>query len=116
MLNVYSALRKPSDTGLDNKSSATALKGRSFPATDSRSSLADPSVTQMDFKPNGGVTFLKNNHPDVAIVGKGYGEDSHAVEPKPSSHAQKAKERRKPYKSKRRYFMLLSISYNSFTD
>ena len=54
----------------------------------------------LDFNPLGGVTFRDNPSSDVAIVGVGYGEDSHQTDPKPSMHASKARERRRVTKSK----------------
>lgn len=74
-------VRKPSQ---NSKSDATA----------SKQSLASPSVPQMDFQPRGGVTFTQNRSSDVEIVGKGYGDEPHQTDPRPSQYAVKAKEKR----------------------
>jgi hypothetical protein len=56
--------------------------------------LSSPSMPQMDFQPRGGVTFTQNRSSDVAIVGKGYSDESQQSDPRPSQHAMRAKARR----------------------
>ena len=70
-----------------------------YDTVDSNNKNGSESVNHFDFKPHGGVTFRENHKSDVAIVGKGYHDDSHHVEPKPAQYAVKAK--RKPSKGKR---------------
>ena len=80
---------------------------------------ASPSdvTSTANYKPFGGVTFKENRDADVAIVGKGYGEDSQQADPKPSQYAQKARDRRKQSLQKGRcliWFCLTNCTWHIF--
>lgn len=57
--------------------------------------LNNSDTNHIDFKPHGGVTFRENHNSNVSIIGRGYGEDSHVQDPKPSV-PHKRGERRRP--------------------
>jgi hypothetical protein len=57
--------------------------------------LASSSIAQLDFSPHGGVTFKENPGLNLQMVGTGFGDDSHPIEPKTVSYANKARERRR---------------------
>ena len=69
-----------------------------------------PEAPHLDFNPLGGVTFRDNPSSDVAIVGRGYGEDSVATEPRPNIHANKPRDKPRRVNSFKGKLLLSAIS------
>ena len=100
---------RKSESPFDNHPQLARKNSRSHENLGSHPVGSTEPITHFDFKPLGGVTFQKNRNSDVQIVGKGYAEDSQPAEPKPSTHATKAKDRRRVSKSE--YFFLIFGCY-----